>query len=335
MADVAVLGAGNWGTTLAQVIADNGYEVSLWARRKALVTHINKHHENKRYLAGIPLNPGITATTDIAQCVDAVPVVLFVVPSKAFREVAREVGDTLQPDQVVLHATKEIEPGSQKRMSQLLMEETCALQIGVASGPNIAREICEGKPAGIVVATAFPRVFRAARKLLHCPRLRVYDNDDVVGVELAGALKNVVAIAGGMATAMGLGENAKALLMTRGLSEVARIGVAMGARPTTFSGVAGIGDLIVTCTSTQSRNHRVGAALAEGKTLKQAVKALGMVAEGVRTAAVVRDISERRGIEAPLLVGVHRVLDGELSPQQALQHLMGLDAMPDVAPALR
>lgn len=335
MADVAVLGAGNWGTTLAQVIAENGAAVSLWARRKALVTQINKHRENARYLAGIPLSERITATTDLAEAVQGAPVVLFVVPSKAFRAVARVVGDTLQPDQLVLHATKGIEPVSHKRMSQLIMEETCALQLGVASGPNIAREICEGKPAGIVVATAFPGVAKAARELLHCARLRVYDNDDVVGVELAGALKNVVAIAGGMATAMQLGENAKALLMTRGLSEVARVGVAMGARPTTFAGVAGIGDLIVTCTSTQSRNHRVGAALARGKTLKQAVKALGMVAEGVGTAAVVRDIAERKGLDTPLLIGVHRVLEGELSPQQALSHLMGLDALPDVAPALR
>lgn len=335
MADVAVLGAGNWGTSLAQLIAENGHSVRLWARRKALANQINRRRENAKYLEGIELSEGITATAELADAVRDAPVILFVVPSKAFRAVAREVGDTLRPDQLVLHATKGIEPGTHQRMSQLLMEETCALQIGVASGPNIAREICEGKPAGIVVATAFPRVAAAARRLLHCPRMRVYDNEDLVGVELAGALKNVVAIAAGMATAMGLGENAKALLMTRGLSECARIGVAMGARPATFAGVAGMGDLIVTCTSTLSRNHRVGAALAGGKTLKQAIKALGMVAEGVGTAAVVRDIAQRREIDAPLLIGVHRVLDGELTPQQALQHLMGLDALPDVAPALR
>ncbi len=335
MADVAILGAGNWGTTLAQVVARGGREVSLWTRRKALVTQINRKRENPRYLPGVALSEGITATSSLARCVGAAPVVFFVVPSKAFRAVAREAGETLQPDQLTLHATKGIEPGSHKRMSQLLMEESCALQIGVISGPNIAREICEGKPAGVVVATRFPRLFRAARDLLHGPLLRVYDNDDVVGVELAGALKNVVAIAGGMATAMDLGENAKALLMTRGLSEVARVGVALGAQPTTFAGVAGVGDLIVTCTSTQSRNHRVGAALARGQSLPDAIQSLGMVAEGVGTAAVVRDIVERKGLDAPLLTGVHRVLEGALSPQQALQELMRLDSVPDVAPALR
>ena len=335
MADVAVLGAGNWGTTLAQVIAEGGHSVALWTRRKALATQINKHRENKRYLDGFTLSDRIEATTDLAACVQSAPVVLFVVPSKAFRYVARDVGEVLEPHQLVLHATKGIEPVTHLRMTQIIMQETCSLQLGVASGPNIAREICEGKPAGIVVATAFPRVAAAAKRLLHGRRLRVYDNDDVIGVELAGALKNVVAIAGGMATAMQLGENAKALLVTRGLSEIARVGVAMGARPTTFAGVAGMGDLIVTCTSTQSRNHRVGAALAQGKTLKQAVKALGMVAEGVRTAAVVRDIAERRGIEAPLMITVHRVLEGELSPQAGLAALMALEAVPDVAPSLR
>jgi glycerol-3-phosphate dehydrogenase (NAD(P)+) len=335
--EIAVIGGGSWGTTLADVIGAAGHPVHLWARSEEACREINKKHTNARYLKDLSLSERIEATPDLQQAVAGKRIVLMVVPSKAFRSVVEHMGDILTPDQYVLHATKGLEPGTHFRMSQIILQETCVRQIGVLSGPNIAPEICAGKPAGIVLASRFPMVVEAGQRVLVCkdlPRLRVYNNDDVVGVELAGALKNIVAIAAGIVTAMELGENTKALLMTRGLAEIARVGVAMGARALTFSGVAGIGDLIATCASPLSRNHRLGAALAHGKTLEEAVDSLGMVAEGVNTTAVVREVIEQHGLDAPLLETVHRVLFRGLSPADAVLELMRLSSRDDVDHAL-
>jgi len=327
----SVLGAGNWGTTLAHLMAAEGHDVLLWCRRKEQATEVNKKHTNSRYLEGITLSKRLRATTDLAKAVRDVPVVLVVIPSKQFRSVAHAAGDLLEPEQLVVHATKGIEAKTYRRMSEILREETCCRQIGVLSGPNIAMEICQGKPAGTVVASAFPRVIQAVAALLHSPRMRVYDSNDVLGVELAGALKNIVALAAGMATQMELGENAKALLIARGLAEMAMVGSALGAAPTTFSGVAGVGDLVVTCASTLSRNHRVGAALARGEKLDYVVNNLGMVAEGVHTARVAREIVEEHGLDTPLMLAVYRVLYDDVSPADALRGLMALSSRPDVA----
>ncbi len=335
--EVAVLGGGSWGTTLADVIGAAGHPVHLWARDKAACEELNEEHTNSRYLKEATLSDKITATTDLGEAVAGKRLILMVIPSKAFRQVAERMGDILTPDQYVLHATKGLEPGTHYRMSQIILQETCARQIGVLSGPNIAPEICAGKPAGVVLASRFPRLIETGQRYLVCealPRLRVYNNDDVVGVELAGALKNIVAIAAGIVTAMDLGENTKALLMTRGLAEIARVGVAMGARALTFSGVAGIGDLIATCASPLSRNHRLGAALAQGKTLKQAVDSLGMVAEGVNTTAVVKEVIDKHQLDAPLLETVNRVLFEDLSPADAVLELMRLSSRDDVDHAL-
>lgn len=216
-------------------------------------------------------------------------------------------------------------------MTEILLAETCARQIGVLSGPNIAAEIAQKKPAGTVVASRFPHVVELGRRALSCPRMMVFAGDDVTGVELSAALKNVVAIAAGIATQMDIGENGKSLLVTRGLAEITRLAVAMGAAPLTLAGLAGIGDLMVTCASPLSRNHRVGAALARGETLEEILAGLGMVAEGVYAAVAARDLARAWRVEAPLLERVYRVLYEGLGCEQGLRELMTLPAGRDVA----
>ncbi len=327
---VAVLGAGNWGTTLAHLAAQNGASVRIWSRSDDVCREINERHVNPQAVAGLALDPRVGAHTSLEACVVGADVVMIVIPAQAFREVARAMGEHLDPSQVVLHATKGIELRTHRRMSQILGEETCAKAIGVLAGPNIAVEIARGGPAGTVVASRFPRVVTAARRAFGSARFMIFRGDDVAGVELSGALKNVVALAAGMATEMGLGENAKALLIARGLAEITALACAMGARPGTFAGLAGVGDLIVTCSSRASRNHRVGAALARGVPLEQALDELGAVAEGVPTAAAAIELATRHAIDTPLLERVRRVLYEGLPPREALEELLALRPGRDV-----
>ena len=328
---IAVLGAGNWGTTLADLIASNGHAVRLWTRDPAQRDEVNARRTNEAAVPGLRIAEGVSATSDLGEAVRGAELVVMVIPSRGFREVSSALGEVLAPEQAVLHATKGLERGSNARMSEVLLAETCARQIGVLSGPNLAAEIARRKPAGTVVASRFPHVVELARRALSCPRMMVFAGDDVLGVELAGALKNVVAIAAGAATEMDIGENAKALLVTRGLAEVTRLAVTMGANPLTLAGLAGIGDLMVTCASPLSRNHRVGAALARGERLPDILAGLGMVAEGVYAAVAARDLARAHRVEAPLLDGVYRVLYEDLGCEQALRELMTLPAGRDVA----
>ena len=328
---VAVLGAGNWGTTLAHLAGRNGCEVSLWSRNDEACRAIRDHHENPRAVPGLEIDPHVSASPDLAACVRGAAVVMIVIPAQSFREVARALGEHLEPWQVVVHATKGIELGTHRRMTEILAEETCAKAVGVLAGPNIAVEIARGGPAGTVVASRFPAVVVAARRAFGSPRLMVFRGEDVTGVELAGALKNVVALAAGMATEMRLGENAKALLIARGLAEITALATAMGAQPATFAGLAGVGDLIVTCSSPASRNHRVGAALVRGGNLAEAVASLGMVAEGVATSIAASELSRQHGVETPLLDQVRRILHEDLPPRDALGELLALRPGRDVA----
>jgi glycerol-3-phosphate dehydrogenase (NAD(P)+) len=334
MAEVSVLGAGNWGTTIAHLIGQNGFPVRLWARNADLTAEIDQRHTNEQYLPGLKLSENIQATSDLEAAVCGAKLLFLVIPSQAFRSVCSVIGDIVNPGQLAVHATKGLELGSHKRMTEIMLEETCLRQIGVLSGPNIASEMCQGKPAGTVIASRFPRVIEVARDYLKSRQLRVYANTDVVGVELGGTLKNIIAIAAGMATQMQLGENAKSLLITRGLSEIARLGVALGSDPMTFSGLAGIGDLMVTCASPISRNHRVGAALARGLNLKEAVESLGMVAEGVKASQIAYELCNRLGMRSPLMHGVYRVVHEGLDPRLALGELMAGAVQDDIDPSL-
>jgi glycerol-3-phosphate dehydrogenase (NAD(P)+) len=328
---IAVLGAGNWGTTLSDLIASNGHAVRLWTRDPAQRDEINERRSNERAVPGLRIADGVTATSDLGEAVRGAEMVVVVIPSQSFREVSRALGDVLAPEQVVLHATKGLERETNARMTEILLAETCARQIGVLSGPNIAAEIAQKKPAGTVIASRFPHVVELGRRALSCPRMMVFAGDDVTGVELAAALKNVVAIAAGVATEMDIGENAKSLLVTRGLAEITRLAVAMGAAPLTLAGLAGIGDLMVTCASPLSRNHRVGVALARGERLPEVLGRLGMVAEGVYAAVAARDLARAWRVEAPLLERVYRVLYEGLGCEQGLRELMTLPAGRDVA----
>lgn len=327
---VGVLGAGNWGTTLSHVVASNGHEVVLWTRDPAVRDEINGRRTNRRSVPGLAIATGVVATTDMAEALEGRELVIFAVPSQAFRAVCREAGDRLAPEQFVLHATKGLEGGSHRRMSEILREETCVKQLGALAGPSIAAEIAAGKPAGVVIASSFPRVVQVGRRALVSDCMMVFRGDDVVGVEIASALKNVVAIAAGIATEMQVGDNARAFLIARGLAEMASLGQVLGARPATFAGLAGIGDLVVTCSSPHSRNNRVGRAIARGQGLTAALAELGMVAEGVFAATSAHDLAASHGIDAPLLDRVYRVLYEGLPPERGLQELMRLQAGADV-----
>ncbi len=326
----AVLGAGNWGTTVANLIGSNGLEVALWTRSPEQRDEINRSHTNEKAVKGLVIAKRVVATVSLQEAIDEAEVVLIAIPSQAFREVCRAAGELLRPEHLVLHVTKGLENETQKRMSEILLEETCVRQLGVVSGPNIAAEVAAGKPAGTVVASRFPRVVEHGRRALSSPRMMVFTGTDVPGIELCGALKNVVAIAAGIADELAVGDNAKAFLVTRGLAELMRLAYAMGAEPLTLTGLAGIGDLMVTCASPLSRNHRVGVALAKGATLKEAVASLGMVAEGVHASRSARVLAGVHGIELPLFESVDRVLHEGLSPQKAIEHLMGLPSGRDV-----
>lgn len=328
---MAVLGAGNWGTVIAHLAGRNGHDVSLWTRNPDQRDEINRAHTNQKAVAGLCVDERVRATCAMEEAVTSAELLIAVIPSQAFREVMRAAGDFLQPHQVVLHATKGLEKKTRFRMTELIRQETSVKQVGVIAGPNIAGEIAAGMVAGTVVTSHYGNAMALGKQALSSRQMMVFHGDDVLGVELAGALKNVVAIAAGMAAQMKVGENAKALLMARGLAEITRIAVSMGAAPSTFSGLAGMGDLLATCSSSQSRNHRVGAALARGLKLPEILSQLGMVAEGVATSVVAREIAQELGVESPLIERVYRVVHEGLGPEEALAQLMRLPAGRDVS----
>ncbi|MFN2591150.1 MAG: NAD(P)H-dependent glycerol-3-phosphate dehydrogenase, partial [Actinomycetota bacterium] len=283
---VAVVGAGSWGTAFGSITAAKGVHTILWARREDLADAIASRHENPDYLSGIELPPALTATHDLERCVGGADVVVMAVPSHTFRSIFREVLPLLPSDAPVISLAKGIEQDTNLRMSEVLEQEGALgpARIGVVSGPNLAKEIARGQPAATTLACADHGTGRSLQDLFMSPAFRVYTNPDVVGCEIGGCTKNIIAIAAGIADGLGLGDNAKASLMTRGLAELARLGVAMGGNALTFAGLAGMGDLIATCASKLSRNRHVGEQLAHGRKLDEIIAAMNMVAEGVKTA---------------------------------------------------
>jgi len=323
---VAVLVAGSWGTALARVLADNGHRVLLWTRNPAQADEINRLRRNEKFLPGAEIPEGIAATTDMAEAVQDAVAVLFVSPSSAMRDVARQAAGYIREDALVIHATKGFETDSLKRMSTVLSEELGRSEqhIVVLSGPSHAEEVIRRHPTTIVVAAKEIACAEAAQDLfMNSSYFRVYTNPDSVGVETAGAIKNIIALGAGLSDGLGYGDNAKAALITRGLAEIARLGEAMGANTLTFAGLAGVGDLIVTCTSQHSRNWRAGSMLAQGLPLDEVLERMGMVVEGVRTTKSAYVLARRHGVEMPITDQLYAVLFEGRPPGQAVEALMG------------
>ncbi|WEK56316.1 MAG: NAD(P)H-dependent glycerol-3-phosphate dehydrogenase [Candidatus Cohnella colombiensis] len=323
---VAVLVAGSWGTALARVLADNRCAVQLWTRNAAQAEEINTTHRNEKYLPHAELPKGIRATTDLAEAVQDAEAILFVAPSIAMREVAKLAAPYVHKDALILHATKGFEGESLKRMSTVISEELGRPEgdIVVLSGPSHAEEVVNRLPTTIVVASSDIARAEAAQDLfMNNTYFRVYTNPDQIGVETAGAIKNIIALGAGLSDGLGFGDNAKAALITRGLAEIARLGTAMGANPMTFAGLAGIGDLIVTCTSQHSRNWRAGSMLAQGLELEQVLEQMGMVVEGVRTTKAAHALAAKYNVEMPITDQLFSVLFQGSSPERAVGALMG------------
>jgi len=324
---VAVLVAGSWGTALASVLAANQLDVMMWTRGEDQANEINSKHTNARYLPDAELSPRIQATSDMEAAVEGAIAVLIVAPSSAMRAVTNQLKAYYKPEMLVIHATKGFETESLKRMSTVISEELECEEgrVVVLSGPSHAEEVVKRCPTTVVVASLDKSSAEAAQALFMNAYFRVYTNRDMLGVELAGAFKNIIALGAGMSDGLQFGDNAKAALLTRGLAEITRIGVEMGANPLTFSGLAGIGDLVVTATSKHSRNWRAGSMLGQGQKLDDVLKSMGMVVEGIRTTQAAYFISQKYGVQMPIADQLYHVLFQERQPRDAVEALMGRD----------
>ncbi|MET9482810.1 NAD(P)H-dependent glycerol-3-phosphate dehydrogenase [Streptomyces sp. NPDC006638] len=328
MTRVAVFSAGSWGTAFAMILADAGCEVTLWARRPEVAEAINTTRVNPDYLPGLELPEGVRATTDPAEAADGAEFTVLTVPSQTLRENLARWAPVLPSDTVLVSLMKGIELGTAKRMSEVIEEvaKAPAERVAVISGPNLAKEIADRMPAAAVVACRDEDVARRLQTACHTPYFRPYTNTDVVGCELGGAVKNVIGLAVGIADGMGLGDNTKASLMTRGLAETTRLGLTMGADPQTFSGLAGMGDLIATCSSPLSRNHTFGTNLGRGMTLQETIAVTRQTAEGVKSCESVLDLARRHSVDMPLTETVVDIVHNGKPPLVALKELMSRSA---------
>lgn len=325
---VAIVGAGSWGTAVAALVSENT-DVALWARRPELARTMAEERENPEYLPGRRLAEGIRVTSDLQEAVDGASVVVMAVPSHGYRDVLGQVAADIPADIPLVSLTKGVERGTLKRMTEVTAEVLDGHRvdrIGVLSGPNLACEVAAGQPAATVVAMADEATARQLQTVFMTPRFRVYTNPDVVGCETAGALKNVMAIGTGMAAGLGYGDNSRAALITRGLAELTRLGVALGGNRLTFLGLAGIGDLVATCSSEQSRNRTVGFQLGKGRKLDEIVAEMKMVAEGVKTTEAVLELAERHGVDVPIAATVGAVLYEGMEPSDMVSELMTREA---------
>lgn len=308
---IAVLGGGSFGTVIANLAAGNGCAATLWMRDAELVAEMTATRENGRYLPGFRLADTLRFSSDLSEAVAGADLVFVAIPSKAFRQVVQAVRPLLQPRQMLVSMTKGIEAGTFALMSQILREEVPDARVGVLSGPNLAKEIAARMPAGTVIASIDPEVRATVHAILASPFFRVFANTDIYGVELGGALKNIYAIATGMAAANKVGENSRSMLLTRALAEMSRFAVQMGANPLTFLGLSGVGDLFATCNSPLSRNYQVGFALGSGKKLADIVADLEQTAEGINTILQVRQQADRLGVYMPIVAGLYEVIFNE------------------------
>ncbi len=327
---IAVLGAGSWGTALASLLARHGHPTVLWGRDVNVIEAIDQRHENPRYLPGIPLPESLRASTDLAATVNGARWILVVVPSHAFGETVRALAPLRPAGAGVAWATKGFEPGSGRFLHEVAREVLGAdVPLAVVTGPSFAKEVTLGLPTAITVHGDDAAFTQQVADAMHGPAFRAYTGDDVVGAELGGAMKNVLAVATGVADGMELGLNARAGLITRGLNEMLRLAAAIGAKPETLMGLAGLGDLVLTSTGDLSRNRRLGLALGRGQSLPDAVKEIGQVVESVQTADEVMRQANRHGIDLPISQAVQAVLHGDLSPTDGLKHLLAREQKPE------
>jgi glycerol-3-phosphate dehydrogenase (NAD(P)+) len=325
MPKVAIIGTTTWGITLGVVLARSKVEVGLWARTKKEAAERGNARYHSGLFSDVILPPRLSFTSSLSEALDGAKAVILAVPSQSMRQNIKVVADHLNGSMLIVSAAKGLELDTNKRMSEVIADEInpdFVPNICVLSGPNLSQEILHGLPAVAVVAAQDETVARKAQKLLNTPDLCLYTNTDVIGVELGGALKNVVALGAGIADGLGYGDNAKAALITRGLTEITALGVALGANPLTFSGLTGLGDLIATCASPLSRNHYVGVELAKGRSLEEIIKSMNAVAEGLSTTIVAHNLARQLGVEMPITERIYQVLYQGRSPRQAALELM-------------
>ena len=326
---IAVLGPGSWGSALAQVLAENGHEVTIWGNNPAQIDEINTYHTNRHYLPNLKLPDTIVGEKDLAKAVKNADAVLFVVPTKAMRSVAHEFAKVCENTPYIIHASKGLEQGSHKRISEILYEEIPQAkrkEVVVLSGPSHAEEVAVHDITTITAASVDEQAAKYVQQLFTNEYFRIYTNTDVIGVETGAALKNIIAIGAGAIHGLGFGDDAKAAIMTRGLAEISRLGVAMGANPLTFIGLSGVGDLIVTCTSVHSRNWRAGNLLGQGKQLDEILENMGMIVEGVATTKAAMELADQLNVEMPITHTIYRVLYEGKDIRQAAKEIMLRDS---------
>lgn len=320
---IAVIGAGSWGTAIAAMLGERHEQVILWARSASFAAELNESRENSKYLPGRTLPPTVVVTADLTLVRDA-ELVVIATPSHALRAMVRQLSGHLSTQAVVVSATKGIELNTLKRMTEVIVDEipAAAGRVAALSGPNHAEEVALRHPTATVVAAKSQKVAEYVQDAFMCEYFRVYTNPDLVGVELGGALKNIIALGAGISEGLGFGDNTKAALMTRGLAEIVRLGMAMGAQPLTFAGLAGIGDLMVTCSSRHSRNRRAGILLAQGKTVSEVIAATNMVVEGINATLAAYNLARRHKVEMPITEQTYQVLYEGKAPRAAVLELM-------------
>jgi glycerol-3-phosphate dehydrogenase (NAD(P)+) len=324
-ARIAVVGAGSWGTTLANLLADKGYIIDLWAYETEVKEQIETCRENRMFLPGIVLSPHLRPSNDLAAVIAGKDLILLVVPSHLLRNVGKQMAGNLPAGVVIVSATKGIENQTHLTMSGVLREVLPQVSIdhlAILSGPSFAKEVARKVPTAVTVASKGLNTAKFVQTVFSCPYFRVYTHEDVIGVELGGAAKNVIAIASGIIDGMGLGLNTRAALITRGLAEMQRLGISLGADPRTFSGLSGVGDLILTCTGDLSRNYTVGKKIGGGMTLQAILSEMKMVAEGVKTAKSIYDLSRKIEVEMPICEEIYRILYENMTPAEAVRRLM-------------
>lgn len=319
---IAVIGSGSWGTAMALLLAKKNYDIYLWSWQQSETDRLNLDRENKEFLPGNPFPDNIICSHDMALCAADAELVITVVPSVATRSTARQLSKCIKNGQRILNISKGLEEGTLLRLSQIYKEEIPQAEVSVMSGPSHAEEVCKGLPTTNVVASDNSETAKCIQNLIMSDNFRIYTSDDMIGVELGGALKNVIALCAGISDGLGYGDNTKAALMTRGIAEIKRLGMKMGAKAETFSGLSGIGDLIVTCTSMHSRNRCAGILIGEGCTLDETLEKVHMVVEGVNTASAAFELSEKYNVSMPIVEEAYNILFNKKSPSLAVSDLM-------------